>query len=532
MDITPQEALAIIEGYQTAEHGPVEFNRDVLKANLWDTQEQIIDAIFQYREVAVKSCNAVGKSYLAARAALTFLALVPGSLVVTTAPTKRQVEDVIWREMATAHKRAKFPLGGNMMKTRWEIDTDWFATGFTAKVPEKFFGFHSDYILVIIDEASGMEEPIYKGVRAITPNENAHTLYIGNPTNADGTFAAAFKNPRVKQFTISAFDSPNLKANNITDVEQLKKVFTPPPGVEPLDHKPKFNLPYPALISPTAVYERYMEWGIDNPFWQALIMAEFPDQPEDTLIPMNLILAAMDPELNADWDIEDGPNEYGGDIARYGSDRTVIIPRRGGLVRPSRVYTRQSTDLTTDRIISSMQEDGCIDDPRTVVRIDDSTMGGGVTDQLIRRKRDQYKNAYFYQVAPILFNQRPDNTNKFYDKRAEMYWTIRERFYNKNIRFEKKDMELAGELGSVRYEITPKGLIRIEQKDEIKKRTGKSPDKADALVLAFAKSIGGKFTMGEAEKVPVMAVEAAEQTAIGDPSIEEPVFANLMDMEM
>jgi phage terminase large subunit len=502
MEISPQEALAILEGYSKR---PVEFCDDVLGANFYDMQNAVIDSIFKNRETAVKSCNAVGKSYLAARAALAFLTLKPGSTVVTTAPTKRQVEDVIWRELATAHKKAKFPLGGSIRKTGLEFAPDWFAVGFTTKTPERFFGYHADDILVIIDEASGMEEPIYKGVRAITPNENARTLYIGNPTNADGTFAAAFKNPRVKKFTISAFDSPNLKANNITNVQDLIKIFTPPDGVDPLDHKPKFELPKPELISPTAVFERYQEWGVNNPFWQSLIMGEFPDDPEDSLIPMRLVQIAMNKEWREEneWTVEDGVWAYGVDVARYGSDRTVIVPRHGGFVEKLKAYTKQDTALTTDRIIEAMQVDGRTDDAAMTIRVDDSTMGGGVTDQLVRRKRDNQR--YHYKVMPILFNHKPNNPTKFYDRRAEMYWTVRQRFFDHNIAL-PDDPELAAELASVKYEILRDGRIRIEQKDEIKARTGKSPDKADALVLAFAPGGGtweqAPFTQASSGREP------------------------------
>src|SRR5579884_2454059 len=351
--ITEDEALEALEIYRQKPHAFVE---DVLGAALWDKQREICADVFQYREVAVKTCNAVGKSFIAGRTALTFLLLIPGSLVVTTAPTWRQVKDILWRELGAAYKSSKFPLGGRLTQTGLEFDKDWYAIGLSTNDPEKFFGYHADHVLVVVDEAAGVEEDIFRGVRAITPNENAHILYIGNPTSGDGTFKNAFANPRVKQHTISAFDSPNLIANNIRDLETLVQLMTPPEGVAPIDHNPKFELPYPSLISPTVVYERFVEWGTDSPMWQSLIMGEFPTQAENTLIPLNLIQQAADPDYIKEhqWPILDGPLSYGVDVARFGSDRTVLAPVRGDIVDALVTYTKQDTNATAERLINSI----------------------------------------------------------------------------------------------------------------------------------------------------------------------------------
>ena len=490
MEISPQQALDILLGYQKR---PLDWVDDVYadERPLWSMQREIVDAVFKYRTVAVKSCNSAGKSYLAARVAHAFLTLHPHSLVVSTAPTARQVRDVLWRYIGGVHNRSKYPLGGHLTQLGLEYDKDWYGVGLSTTEPEKFFGYHADHILVIVDEASGVDEQIYKGVRAITPNENAHTLLIGNPTNPDGTFYQAFTDPRVKTFTISAFDTPNLKANNINNVDDLKRIFTPPEGVEAIDHQPKFKLPYPALISPTAVYERLQEWGDDSPFFQALIMGEFPAQAEAALIPLNLIQQAMDADHRKEhnWQIPAGKLEYGVDVARFGMDKTVLIARKGGNVMYIRTWSKLDTAVTTDRVLEGMQ----LDDEVALIKIDDTGVGGGVTDQL-RRRRQTIGNGLMYQVAPVDFGGGTSNPLKFYNKRAEMYWNLREQFFNHAIAL-PKDMELANELASIRYEFggKEKNLIKIEAKDEIKKRLDHSPDKADALALAFA-SAGGDWS--------------------------------------
>lgn len=503
-EITPDEAKEIIEQYR---ENPVDFYTEVLGAKPWELQAEILHSVFKFREVAVKSCHGTGKSFNAARIALTFLTTHIGSIVVTTAPTWRQVKDVLWRELSSAYNRAGYELGGRLTKVGLDYDDDWYAIGLSTTEPDKFQGYHSDNILVIVDEAAGIEEPIFEGVRAITSNENAHVLYIGNPTSVEGTFYQAFKNPRVKQYTISAFDTPNFTANNIRDIDDLIATFTPPADVDPVEYRPTLELPYPALISPTWVYERYLEWGTDSPMWQARVMGEFPSQADSTLIPLNMIEASMDAEYRKEhgWDILQGQTSYGVDVARFGTDRTVIFGVHGGYVEDPVILYKQDLMAITDRIIQTVDHS----EWHTPIRVDDTGLGGGVTDALNKalRQTDEGGKTYHYRVVPINFGESANDKEKFYNKRAEMYWNLRELIINKKLALPKND-QLANELASIRYEYTNKQQIKIEAKEDIKKRVGKSPDLADALALAFSKGapsykdIGGSNRDVRGERKP------------------------------
>lgn len=509
MEISEQEAVALIEGYR--KH-PVSYVQDVYGSRLWQKQQEILEDIFNYREVAVKTCNAVGKSYIAAQAAHAFLDLIPGSLVVTTAPTWRQVKDVLWREFGTCHKSAKFPLGGKLSQTGFEYDTDWYAVGLSTKYPENFFGYHSDYILVIVDEAGGVPEPIFKGVKAITPNVNAHVLYIGNPTDPSGTFNDVFKKPRVKKHTISAFDTPNFQHVNIPDVETLIEVMTPPEGVEPIDHQPFKGVtwPFPTLISPEVVFERIEEWGTDSPAWEALVMGEFPSQAENSLIPMHLITQAMngmdqrDPgsgktyaELSG-WNIPNGEPEYGLDMARFGMDKTVLTPRMGGWVQKQINWGKTATDISADKVVALIN-------PYQYglnISIDDTGNGGGTTDSLLRLKRESLKTnqPFTYHVSPYNFSQAALDP-KFDDITSELYWNLRSQFLKRAIAL-PEDSELFAELSKRKWWLTPAGKIHVQSKDEYKKETGrKSPDKSDSLALAFAPKMSAHWQAADGQPV-------------------------------
>ena len=509
-ELSEDDALFLIDEYA---NNPAELYYKVFGTKPWDMQVDILEAVFKYPEVAVKSCHGTGKSFNAARIALAYLLTHPGSIVVTTAPTWRQVEDVLWRELRSAYNKAYFELGGHLTKTGLEFDDDWYAIGLSTTEPDKFQGYHSDEVLVIVDEAAGIEEPIFEGIRAITSNQNAHVLYIGNPTTLDGTFYKAFNNELVKKFTISAFDTPNFTENGLYSLDDLLAMYTPPAGVDALDHLQHVNeqikLPYPALVSPTWVYQRYLEWGTDTAMWSARVMGEFPNQANDALLSLQSIMDVMDhegwgrdkrKEHPDEYNLFQGQPEFGVDVARFGNDRTVIYGGGGSFVTPAQVIHQQDTQIVGRRVVDLID----FDNWNTRVRVDDTGVGGGVTDFLRHYKQDHRKN---FAVVAVNFGsssleskrmktntlqstvqKRPGNEDlkpKFANRRAEMYWNVRELINARKV-WLPDDEELCNELASIRFTYNKNEQIIIEPKEEMKKRTGKSPDKADALVLRLA----------------------------------------------
>lgn len=503
--VTPDQAYDLIDYYNDGHQ--IEFVRECLGRNPWSIQEQIIQAVFKYPVVAVASCNAAGKSDVASDVALTFLTIKPGSIVITTAPTWRQVKDVLWRYVRDKYAKAPIKLSDKQCnQVGLDLAEDWFAVGLSTKDSEKFFGYHADDILVIVDEASGVEEEIYIGVDAVTPNLNAHVLLIGNPTNPDGRFKKAFDDPMVKKFRISVFDTPNFTANNIASLPDLLRLFDTPEGIEPIEHLTKIQktltMPIPALISPSTVYRRYLQWGEDHPMWDALIMGEFPKQASASLIPLYLIeksvavwkqlqAAKKDPEyrIKPEWTIPQADHkEYGLDIARFGDDTTVLFERMGGLVSKPSTWSKQDTSVTTERVLSEID----LLDTNAVIKTDDTGLGGGVTDQLRKAKQDNER--WHYKIVPINFAEGTTNPRKYFNLRTEMYDNLAEQFRKQAIAIPDDD-ELIAELAGIRisYEGKEKNVLKVESKDDMKKRLKRSPDKSDALMLAFYGAKSGKW---------------------------------------
>lgn len=513
---------------------PAEFVSDILCATPWTKQVEIIDAVFKYSTVAVKTCNSVGKSYIAARIAITYLMLYQNSIVVTTAPTWNQVTNVLWREIRSAVKQAERVTGikltdNEVNQAGLNIDTKWYAIGVSTSTPDNMMGFHADHLLVIVDEAGGVDDLMFNGVRAITTNVNNKILLIGNPTTPDGEFHRAFgDSSRAKQYTISAFDTPNFTANGINTVDDLLEIFTPPPGTtldQQIDHyeatKRAMKLPYPELIHPGDVYLKYIDWGPDSAAWQSLVLGEFPSQADQALFPANLVIEAMnmygesdyttkDPVTGKEvttkipnyklsgWNIPDGPRRYGQDMARFGMDLNVMSPRHGGWCEQQIIWNKKGQgklDLmeSADMILNVIDP---LDDD-TFVSIDDSGNGGGTTDRLRQISREEMASgrpAHRYKLIDFNFGKGPNNPDKFHDITSELYWNLRTQFMNKAVAL-VYDEKLKNELLGRRWEITPQKKIKVESKQEYKDRTkGKSPDRSDSLALAFYDSIAGVWS--------------------------------------
>lgn len=547
--LTTDDVELILDTY--SDH-PEYFVTDILGSQPWEKQIQIIQSVFNYKYTAVKTCNAIGKSYIAARIVITFLYLHPGSIVVTTAPTWRQVTDVLWREIGTAVKQARFKLTSKeVTQAGLNLDTDWYAVGLSTSRPENFFGYHSDHILVVVDEAGGVDERIFKGVAAITPNTNAHVLLIGNPTEPSGTFFDAFNKPELGYncFTVSAFDTPNFTSTGITSLDDLLKLYTPPEGVKQADHtsrvnsqlETRMNPTYRGLIAPDVVYSRYHEWGTDSPAWEALIMGEFPSQAEQSLIPTNLVRMAMSmygvdtdtgktfAELSG-WEIPDGTPTYGQDMARFGSDLNVLTPTRGGWTDQQIVWNKKGQgklDLTEsgDQILQILDP---LDDTVTL-NIDDTGNGGGTTDYLRRVSHESMmggKPAHRYKIRAYNFSSKDFMTDadrdKYYDVTSFLYWNLRKKFMDKAIALHF-DQQLFNELVGRRWGIV-NGKIKVESKDDYKKRTGgKSPDKSDSLALAHAPATTGYMTQSETDRTEKRQSQATSSMFTTDAT---PTFSN------
>ena len=430
---------------------PLTFARDVLDVKLWDKQQEVLAALPDHRRVAVKSGNGLGKGYSAAVAVLWFLHCHNPAIVLSTAPTFRQVRHILWRQIRRLYRPAKEQLAGKMLDTRWEIAEDRYAMGLSAESADEFQGFHSPNMFIVVDEAEGVSDEIYEAIDAVMTSAEPRLLLIGNPTTTPGAFRRAFYEERhlYHTITISALESPNVQAG-----------------------KTKVR----GLSSAQWVQERKDTWGEENPIYRARVLGEFPDQAEDTLIKLSDVEAAAQREPPGD-----GPEGVydevvlAVDVARFGSDRSVILRRRGNIVENIQIFHDMDTMQLVGWVNAAIRESS-----PAYVCVDEIGVGAGVVDRL---------REVGHSIRGINVARSAHQAGLFANLRAEGYWRLRDLFSTGQINI-PSDNQLMGELAAMRYSYDSQGRIQIESKDSMRHRGLPSPDKADALMLAFLEPPG------------------------------------------
>jgi hypothetical protein len=438
---------------------PAGFVTDPLGEFVWSKQREILESVRDHRRTAVKSCHDVGKSFIAARVVAWFLATQPvgDAFVVTSAPTFNQVRAILWREIARAHGRGRLP--GYLNQTEWFMGGELVAFGRKPADEDmtSFQGIHAAAVLVVLDEACGIPKSLWDAAETLITNDASRLLAIGNPDDPASEFANICKpGSGCNVIRIDAYESPN---------------FTDEPVPEALR---------PLLIGRTWVEERCKKWGEGSPLWIAKVRGEFPELAEDTLIPVSWIMAAKEREL-----AEEGPPILGVDVARFGSDQSVKGARwTSGRFRVRKAVNSRDTMAVAGMVVVELNATGAL-----LANVDDTGVGGGVTDRLneLRNERDEAGHPIVTaQVQGVVVGSAPQDKVQFLNLRAELYWALREAFRTGAADIDPADEELQAQLASIRYEITSKGQIKIESKDDMKARGLPSPDRADSYMLTFA----------------------------------------------
>lgn len=364
---------------------------------------------------------------------------------------------MLWGEINSAYQAAEPMYPGRCLTKTIEIEKgSHYGFGYATDEPINLLGFHSENLLVVVDEAAGVKLDTFDSLDRLLTSEGSRRLYIGNPDFAAGRFFESFSDKNFNKFTISAFETPNFTSFGV-DLKDIE-------NGDWFEKTKNKEMPYPFLITPLWVAEQYNKWGVDSPLFQSGVLAEFPEKQTDGLIPLSYLLAAKKRELCPDGDIA-----WGLDVARFGRDRSVLRKRMGGAITEKRTFVQQSAPELADWV------EGIIKEKNELIVVDSVGIGSGVVDIL---KTKGYRNIYEYTGKPTPRN--PD----FINERAIFYWNLRQRLTDGDI--SGLDDEDISELASIKYSYKG-GKIQIEEKDAIRKRIGKSPDCADSLMLCFAK---------------------------------------------
>lgn len=489
---------------------PAIWAKEKLNDILWSGQIKILESVRDNRKTAAATCHEIGKSYGAAILAAWWLDThKPGeAFVITTAPTNPQVRVILWKEIGRAHSRGNLP--GRVNQTEWKIEVTNPITGLTKEepvamgrkpsdyTPAAFQGVHARYVLIIVDEANGVRGPLWDSIDSLMANDDSKILEIGNPDDPAGEFYEHCKpGSGYNVIHVSVFDSPNFTGEQMP-IEILKQ-----------------------LIGRRYVEEKRVKWAPTwkwtddgrkcvppadgkledtHPFWQSKVLGQFPVQTQEgTLIPLSWIRAAQERVL-----AETLPNEFALDVgASKDGDPSCLGHRRGPVFRVIYEERQPDTMKTTGRLVQHL---GNAEYGAECAKVDYIGVGRGVVD----RAREQGLPVYPIQVgesATIMtcmackhewdqarFKTKHQtnallrcpmcNSNlvkpAFADLLSQLWWNVRTIFEKGEIDIDVTDTDLAEQLLMLTWEPTSKGQIKVKYLD------GPSPNRADALMLAFA----------------------------------------------
>ena len=467
------------------------FVRDVLKAKLDREQQAIISSVQHNPMTAVASGTARGKDFVSACACLCFMYLTPrwengvmtkNTKIAMTAPSNRQVKDIMVPEVRRLFKAAGF-LPGRLVA--YDIRTDneeWFLTGFKSGDDnmEAWSGFHAVNTMFVVTEASGISETIFNAIEGNLQG-NSRLLIVFNPNVTTGYAANAMKSDRFAKFRLSSLNAENVVNKREVIPGQVNYEWV----------KDKVDN-WCSIIQPDDFNEGEGDFKFEgglyrpNDLFRVKVLGMFPKVPEDVLIPYEWIEIANRRwrELREEGFVSNKKVRLGVDVAGMGRDSSVLCPRYGNYV--PQFEEHQSAGKADHMHVVGMVKRH-LETRGAKAFIDTIGEGAGVYSRLIELG---YKLAYsckFSESRRIHDLHDVTGVYTFANVKAYCYWAVRDWLNPKNGfgAALPPDDKLMEEATSIKWKFQSDGSVIIEPKEETKKKLGRSPDKMDALANTF-----------------------------------------------
>lgn len=478
------------------------FAKEILRVNLDKEQQAILDSVQVNPMTSVASGTARGKDFISAVAAMCFLYLTPrwnerGELthntkVAMTAPTDRQVGNIMFPEISRLFNRAGC-LPGRL--TGYDIRTEneeWFLTGFKAAADntEAWTGFHAANVMFVVTEASGIPDKVFEAIEGNLQG-NSRLLIVFNPNVLTGYAAKSQTSPRWAKFRLNSMNAPNVLEKRIIIPGQVDYPWVADKVKE-----------WCTVISDSDFneVEGDFRWeGVcyrPNDTFRVKILGLYPKESEDMLIPRSWIEAANErwKQFNQDGLPRDPYLRLGVDVAGMGRDSSCFCPRYGNYVAPFEMVqsggkaehmkivgmTKAKMDHHSD-LFTGKKAKGFVD---TIGE------GAGVFSRLEELEMKTVYSVKFSESAKDGGgNPLTDLTGvyTFANMRAYLHWAVRDWLdpTKGSKAMLPPDDEFMQEATEPKWKFQSNGSIIIEPKEDIKKRLGRSPDKFDALCNTF-----------------------------------------------
>lgn len=422
--------------------GPALFAKEVLGAEPTDQQLEASKALVERRRVSIRSGHGTGKSTFMAWCVLWFQACYYPCKVPCTAPTSHQLHDVLWAEIAKWHRIMKERVPELANEFEWSSERFYlkshpmesFAVARTSRPenPEALQGFHSESILFLIDEASGVAEQVFQVAEGALSTDGAFVVMAANPTREDGYFHASHHKMRDRWAALH------------------------------------WDGELSPMVSKQYIEDMRKKYGVDSPIYQVRVKGNFATAA-DGVIPLHLCEAAKTREIKGF-----GEEVWGLDVARFGDDSTALAKRRGNYqVEPTKEWFGKDTMQTAGMIKN--EYDAARVKPVSI-NVDVIGIGAGVVDRL---------KEMGLPVRGVNVAESASVSDMYSRLRDELWFKGREWLEARDCKLADDD-SLIAELTTAKYQVLSTGKIKVEGKDEMKKRGVASPNRADAWLLTFA----------------------------------------------
>jgi hypothetical protein len=450
----------------------------VLGISWWAKQAEIARLLLEppYR-VLVKASHSVGKTFLGGGLVNWWFDSFNPSITLTTAPTDRQVQDLLWKEVRGQRRgRGGFP---GPRVSRLESAPDHFAHGFTAKDGDAFQGHHSEHILIIFDEAIGVAPVFWEAAESMFAGEGHGWLAIFNPTDTSSQAYMEELTGNWHVVSLSALEHPNIAA-------ELAGLSPPYPPAARLGWLEGLLEKWCTPLENDTPKRSDIEWPPDSgkylrpgPLAEARLLGRWPSQATNSVWSD---AAWQDAEQTIIAEPQNEPPEIGCDVARFGDDFTSIHVRRGPVSLHHESHNGWSTTQTAGRLKQLADQFARplgMFSTDLVIKVDDDGVGGGVVDQ-----------ADGYNFVGLSAGSEPVEKEDYPNRRSELWFATVARADEGRLSVQRLDreskMELRRQAMSPTWKLDNQGRRVVEPKADTKKRLKRSPDDMDAMNLAYA----------------------------------------------
>lgn len=426
------------------------YRRDVLHRDHEDWQQRVGLDIQRFKRNSISSGHGIGKTGFLADCIHWFISTRPRPAIVATAGTESQLKTKLWRELsrinAVAENRHWFKWKAESFTAFGDPTQTAVALNWSENNPHAFAGTHEDHVLGVFDEGSTIARPIYNTFAGAMSTAGARWLIAGNPTESEGYFFDATHGKLVGKKTID-FQRGMWRAHVIDCFSSTR-------------------------VDPSYPEEIELEHGKDSDEYRVRVLGVPPRQSASQFISQELLNAAHERDLPM---FDRWPLIIGADVGR--GDRSTLCPRRGRIALPYKVFNGiRTTDFAREikREIDFWTSEGLFAN----VIIEELGMGVGVIETL----EDDGYGDHITGVNTGTASQWPE---LYANLRCEMWGEFKSWLETAML---VNEIELNEDLLNMRKKSSGDSKLRLETKQEMRRRGVRSPDIGDGYALTFAET--------------------------------------------